>query len=558
MDSAELAVSSLWDAVRVASPSWVSKTDVTDYIRCPYAFWLADTGQITRADMLSEFETELVDAGVGFEREIVGRAQPITLPEGGVRELLRGEHTLLGTPGVRNERLCLRGRPDGIETAGGALEPIEIKSHRLLRRSDRIELAFYWLLLDDHRTARHVAPAGWMFLRQRDGSHLRQRVEISPELLDETRDLIAAIRRARVEGVVPIRCRCTVCRGLHREHVNAVVQERRHVSAVHGVGRTFSAALEQAGLSRWEDLVEADAEVIAAAVSAILTGRTVSPGQVERWRWHARSLIEGVPVPGPGTVQFPVGESFIALDAEYTADNVWLIGARVVDPAGDQRLSWWASPAGEREALTGFGVFVDQWADLPIVTWNGNAADLPALAKAAARSEMEKLVDSIRPRHIDLYRWLCDHLMLPIQGFGLKDVGEHFRLPRTSAVTSGFQAEQQWRRYCRTGEQELKAELVGYNSDDVDSLCMAVECLRAAACNGVMNRARLPDVIEDTLVECEPGGPPVPGLTTELRRPLKQNPGGRRESSAETRALVRQQIERIRRRREERRRQLRG
>jgi hypothetical protein len=67
--------------------------------------------------------------------------------------LLKSDITILGTPLFENKQLKLRGCPDGIDAASGALYPIEIKSHREPIHLDRLELAFYWLLLQPHRTS---------------------------------------------------------------------------------------------------------------------------------------------------------------------------------------------------------------------------------------------------------------------------------------------------------------------------------------------------------------------------------------------------------------------
>src|SRR4029453_7333515 len=40
------------------SRDWVSKTDMTRYVRCPYAFWLLDTGQIDQADVIGELQRQ--------------------------------------------------------------------------------------------------------------------------------------------------------------------------------------------------------------------------------------------------------------------------------------------------------------------------------------------------------------------------------------------------------------------------------------------------------------------------------------------------------------------
>ena len=65
----------------VAAKSWVSKTDLARYSRCPYAFWLIDS-RFGRKDL-----------------------------------------TLYGVPLFKNKNLRIVGIPDAIETAGGACTP---------------------------------------------------------------------------------------------------------------------------------------------------------------------------------------------------------------------------------------------------------------------------------------------------------------------------------------------------------------------------------------------------------------------------------------------------
>src|SRR5262249_24736904 len=150
-------------------------------------------------------------------------------------------------------------------------------------------------------------------------------------------------------------------------------------------------------------------------------------------------------------------------------------GVRVVRPEGDLCFCAWASPEGEAQAWSELNAVMDRFPGLPAVTWNGNSADLPALRKAATRASDGRLADAFARRHIDLYLWTRQNLMLPIPGLGLKDVSEHFGITRESSVTDGQAAEGLWLRYQRTGDQEIKAELVGYNLDDLRSLAHAVE-----------------------------------------------------------------------------------
>jgi predicted RecB family nuclease len=490
--------------------SWVSKTNVTSYLRCPYAFWLTDSGQLDRAELLSPFEAQLAATGIAFERSIVEAAAPVEMPRGGEAELLADDHIILDVRAFRNSKLRLIGRPDGVVTANGALQPIEIKSHRLLQHSDRIELAFYWLLLGYLRTAGTDDPVGWVFLRTQQGSHIRERVELSPKLLAETGELIRAVRRARRDGVEPVWCRCTVCRGARRRQVTEAVRVRRDLSSVCGVGRVRRDALLTAGYATWDDLLAHDSQDIADAVSLALVRPSVSVSEVQRWQAHAQALASNQAIPADGAGPFPVPDSYIAFDAEYTAENVWLLGARAVRPEGDLCFLVWASPEGEAQALSDMNAVLGRFHGLPVVTWNGSGADLPALRKASARAGQRGLLESIAAAHVDMYGWTRQNLMLPIPGLGLKEVSEHFGIARESGVTSGLAAEMLWRQYQRTGDQEIKAEPVGYNLDDLRSLVHAVECLRACATLRSPGPAEaLHAVLETVVSEHEPDGPPA-------------------------------------------------
>ena len=246
--------------------SWVSKSDVTGYLRCPYAWWLLDTRQITRDEAMPPFVAELAAVGVDFETRATAGAQPVTIPPGTEKEFFRGERTVYLPPSsrlFRNEPLRLRGRPDGVVSAGGVVEPIEIKSHRRVRESDVIELAFYWRLLEPLRSVDAV-PAGWVFLRSPDGSVTEQRMAIPAGVFAQLDAAIRGVRQARINGVPEDRfCRCAVCGGIKRDEVRRRAISAQDVSTVIGVGRSYGAALRACGVDRWPSLLAADPDVLA-------------------------------------------------------------------------------------------------------------------------------------------------------------------------------------------------------------------------------------------------------------------------------------------------------
>ena len=445
--------------------------------------------------------------GVAFERGIVDAARSIVMPLGGETELTGQDFTIPVVRTFENRSLGLIGKPDGLVTANGALQPIEIKSHRLLKRSDRMELSFYWLLLSAERTDDTAEPTGWIFLRE-GGSYTCDMVKLTSELLDETRSVIEQVRRVRRDGVEPRLCRCTVCNGLRRQQVREHVLTRRDLSAISGVGRTTQQALFAAGFANWDDLLQRDAHDISCTVSRHLT-KPISSRQVRRWQLHAQALMADQILWMEDAKPFPLPDQYIVFDAEYTADNIWLLGVRVIQIGGDLCFSLWASPAGEAQALSDFAAIMQLFHALPVITWGGASADLPALRKAAARSGDDRIVELIGTRHVDLYLWTRRNLFLPIPTLALKDAAMYCGMSRESSVMSGLQAELLWSRYQQTGDQDIKTTLVDYNLDDLRSLVHVAEFLRTQGVDHCGEMARERRVLQTTIVECEPDGPPA-------------------------------------------------
>jgi hypothetical protein len=56
---------------------WVSKSDMVAYLRCPYAFWLVDTGQIQFSETLSSNGPRLLAEGEAFEEAVLADTTPL-------------------------------------------------------------------------------------------------------------------------------------------------------------------------------------------------------------------------------------------------------------------------------------------------------------------------------------------------------------------------------------------------------------------------------------------------------------------------------------------------
>ena len=144
----------------------------------------------------------------GFHEAIVDdlKVIPTVKPE-----MLMGEGVrLFGVPVIENQgcrRLARSARRHRRRRRRARFR--EAKSHRDMKRSDELELAFYWLLLAPYRAAPKADPRGVLILR-RDGAPVEVEIEITENLgLAEARRLIAEVRHVRgAHGVRPRMCGC--------------------------------------------------------------------------------------------------------------------------------------------------------------------------------------------------------------------------------------------------------------------------------------------------------------------------------------------------------------
>jgi len=453
-------------------PEWVSKTDVIRYSRCPYTFWLIDQGELKLEETLPPQVLELIEVGERFHSAVERQAEPLEITPEAVPTLFDQDMSLYGVPTMYNPALRLYGRPDGIRTAGGALFPIEIKSHAAIQRSDLLELAFYWLLLEPFRTVHNVEPTGYLVFRQ-DDEPAEYDFPIAERHIAEVQRLIAKVRFARKEGVKPRICNCRVCSHLRREEVEAAVARRKDVSLLFNVGPCYSEVLDELGINTYEQLVAADRFEVADAMRE-RKYYAANAVEIDRWKAHAQSWMTGEPV-CIGEADWPFGDSFMALDLEY-ASHIWCIGVIVVSDGvaqSYQRL-WADSDEEEAESLRALGHLLAQHGDLPVLTWAGDGADIPALAKACYRHELFGLWDEICIRHYDLFDFVRRYVRLPIVGLSLGHVADYFGVSGTSPIQDGWEALSVYGQYLREEgtdvKRRLRDDLIAYNRDDVEAL----------------------------------------------------------------------------------------
>jgi predicted RecB family nuclease len=454
------------------SAGWVSKTDLMRCVRCPYSFWLLDTGKITFDDTIDEFQAGLLRKGVEFQANVESAAHPVEIDARELPAMLETDATVLAVPTFENRKLRIYGQPDGIQAEGGALLPIEVKAHKGVQATDELELAFYWMVLEPHRMRHDIDPRGVLMLRRGAMHSEIVEVPIKPHRFDEVERLLKEVRHARRYGVEPRICACIVCRELRGDEVLAATMQRKDLTLIFGIGRKYARALEDIGITTYDELLASDPQSI---VSAMRDRRYyVSAVEIDRWKQHAHVWATGQPA--CFSSDSSVGDTFIALDLEYDplGERIWLIGLCIV--RGEERehiLLWADDDATERTNLRQLGKIVADHLGMPVVTWAGNSADTPQLKAAADRLNLTAL-EPLFERHFDLFVYARDSVRLPIPGLDLKGVAKYFGLARTSAIRDGMGAQSAYMRYrtaaSGTTKRKLHDMLVAYCQDDVDGL----------------------------------------------------------------------------------------
>lgn len=460
-------------------PEWVKKIDIVRYERCPFAFWLLDAKKVRLPALVSAMAAQRIEAGVQFEDNIVEAAEPA--PEIPLSELLQWKKLhLLRVPLIENTALNIYGKPDGVDTAGGIVAPIEVKNHRNVSALDRIELAFYWMLLQPYRTNDNADPYGLLYLPRGD-SFEAVKVELRESDFQRVRDLVEAVRAARRDGVQPRQCTCEVCAS--RLEVADVRSRADSPSLLFGVGWKRADALERMNILTLDDLLNTESEAVATGLRGYKHFVTVS--MVDIWKHHARAFKSGQPV--WFGCERPLLNRYIVLDLEYNpGGEIWLTGVHIEDGDDVQTLQFWSDGDVElRAALdTLKDIFVD-YSHLPILTWGGNSADAPTLLQASRRHRLRSLPTIFEERHFDMCAFITRNVRLPIPSHGLKEVATHYGFTPSTAVAGGMEAQYLHGKYLDSRSKkvraELKRQLEAYNRDDLLATRHCIQQLRALA-----------------------------------------------------------------------------
>ena len=452
---------------------WVSKTDVTQYKRCPYRVSLNYQEGIPYGDFLKpEMRQFFFASGIEFETEVVEEAieeKELRLATS-IKDIPSQDGLVEVRSLIRNHELGIAGLLDLLIVENGRLMPVEIKNHSYVTRLDKIELAFYWRLLEPIQKGRRGrGRKGYVILNSGEWME----VLLNDNDVEELNQLISQVRRTKLEGTQPrLVQECNHC--VFKDQHLPLIRKHGDVSLVWGVGWERRGHLEELGIKTVEQLAEADTDTLLNQWRR--SGRR-APGSTElrNMQAHAKAILTQEPqVVGHNLVP-ELGKALI-LDLEYfTGSTIFVTGILVVEDGKEVAIhqEFADSLDDEKARLTSFADLLESFATYSIVTWHGLGADMPVLEKAWSRLRLsEEVLEDIELRHIDLYDIVKKNFRFPIESLGLKEVASYYGFERAHSEMDSSMVPIKYLDYLDTSEPTLKQEVLDHNADDLRSLLL--------------------------------------------------------------------------------------
>lgn len=270
--------------------SWICKQDMIEYLRCKYRVFFSLSTGIPISDMKESALLQLMlEKGLEFESGVVEDVEPREVQSREAIEPLTKESLIIQSPKIfRNHDLGIQGIPDLIRTERGKFFPIEIKNHQQVTDSDKLELAFYWLLLGPLRKKR-VKPKGYIILNTGDiievnltSEHLYA-VEFC---LDDIRELV----KSGTEPILSSECKyCTL-----NKHCREEVISKGSLSVIYNISYSRDRQFKDIGIDTISKLMLVDEEKVNSQLISRF-GNIPGVEEIFRMKCNAFAISSGKP-----------------------------------------------------------------------------------------------------------------------------------------------------------------------------------------------------------------------------------------------------------------------
>ena len=466
---------------------FIKPSDARSWLSCVKRVWFDNfppDGSVTK---VSEFDQLIIDQGLAHEEVVLDQLSKShtvhrALSIAHTRQLMEEGAEIIYQARLENLEESLIGSPDFlVRHETGEYQPADAKLARSDEKKEiQVQLGCYRLMLG-------ITLPGIVFLGT------GEQTEIGDEANPLVDKFIAGMRNVLDKDDPPVvrytHSKCKICP--YYLICNPDFETRGEITLVYGVDSRNAPYLEEAGITTMQQLADTDAEAIPDV--PYLKGfekKKKAVLQAQSWLTGEVFKLKEFELPGGTWVHFDVEDNPFEISGQK---HVYLWGFLKPDYGVDAfEYSWTDTMADDKLGWEQFLKLIDKYRDeyQDLVIAHYSAHEVTTIKQYAKRYDMsshhtvEWLLGDTTPLY-DLQKPVLDNLVLPLQGYGLKDVCKHKGLVnfQWEDEESGSQwSVVQFIRFLKERDsvkrEKLKKDILGYNRDDVLATRSLEEWLR--------------------------------------------------------------------------------
>ncbi len=466
----------------------IKPSDAKSWSLCARRVWLDNKNSFESDAPEDEFEQLIIELGLRHERAVLERlattyeVKTATSIDDTNRLMAEGVEVIYQAQLI-DEKERFSGYPDFlIRHENGSYQPADAKlSLSEDKKEIQVQLGFYRRMLNNNLPA--IVYLG-------DGSE----AIISDEANPATNQFVTEMRELLSNDTEPFvrysHSKCRTCP--YYTHCKPTFEAKEELSLLYGIQGGAAMGLEHEGINTITTLSSTDPSSIpdipylkgiAKKQRAVLQAQSYLTGEVH--------LLNNIALPEGHWVHFDIEDNPLTPSGDK---HVYLWGFLVPEYGNDSFECVWTDT--QDEDRDGWWQFLDRirqyrqkYSNLVLAHYSSH--ERTTIKKYAERYGMENndtvlyLLGDNSPLY-DMQKPVLDNLVLPLQGYGLKDICKHKDLVnfQWEDDDSGSQwSVVQFNRFLSetdpTKKQRLKTDILGYNRDDVIATRRLEEWLRS-------------------------------------------------------------------------------
>jgi len=455
----------------------IKPSDAVAWSECTRRVWLDNKGQFAQAKTEDAFVQLLIERGLKHEQKVLKSLRE----KYDVHEAMSVEHTrelmALGVEVIyqaqlRNEAEGFTGSPDFlIRSESGEYQAADAKlSLSEEKKSTQVQLGFY------RRQLGGELPA-IVFLGDGSTTEVGDKANsITSKFIDEMRVLLLDDTEPAVRYS---HSKCREC--FYYGHCKPQFEAKEDLSLLYGIQGRVADGLEKAGIASITALANSDAETLpdvpyqkkgfSARQRAVLQAQSYLDGRIYQ--------LAPISLPQGTWVHFDIEDNPLTVSGDK---HVYLWGF-LTPPFGKNNFEYsWTDK--EEDDKKGWIAFLDQveqyrsrYRDLVLAHFSPHErSTIRAYAKRYSMEDNDTVLYLLGDEGplFDMQKPVLASLVLPLQGYGLKDICKHPKLVNfqweddsSGSQWSVVQFNQFLQETDKSSKQQLKEAILGYNRDDV-------------------------------------------------------------------------------------------